>query len=120
MKVAMTMDGNTLETSVSSEFDAGKYLVVVSRSESTIVAIEIIGDLTAENLAQKIIDLNCEGIVTGKFLSQKAFDILADACVTRYLGTGLSGIEALDMMNKRTLPLIRNYKGTNGCSGEHH
>ncbi|MBU4439385.1 MAG: hypothetical protein KJ779_07455 [Firmicutes bacterium] len=120
MKIAITMDGNALETSVSSEFDAGKFLVIVHRATSTMVAIETIGDLTAEKLAQKIIDSNCEGIITGKFLSQKAFDILADACVTRYLGTGLSGMAALDLMNKKNLPLIRNYEGTNGCSGEHH
>jgi predicted Fe-Mo cluster-binding NifX family protein len=120
MKIAMIMDGNTLETSVSSEFDAGNFLLVVSRSESTVVAIETIGDLAPEKLAQRIIDLNCEGIITGNFQSQKAFDILSDACVTRYLGTGYSGMAALDLMNKRSLPLIRNFEGTEGCSGEHH
>ena len=58
MKIAMTMDGTALESAVSSEFDSSPYLLVVRRSETAIEAIEEIGDLTAEQLAQKIIDLN--------------------------------------------------------------
>lgn len=120
MKIAMTMDGNTLASAVSSEFDTSPYLLVVRRSENAIEAIEEIGDLTAEQLAQKIIDLNCEGIITGNFKSPESFDLLADACLTRFLGTGHSGREALELMKQRTLPLIRNFEGTEGCSGEHH
>lgn len=120
MKIAMTMDGNALESSVSSEFDTSPYLLVVRRSEKTVEAIEKIADLTAQQLAQKIIDLNCEGIITGNFKSQQAFDLLVDACLTRFLGAGLSGQEALELMKQRTLPLIRNFAGTEGCSGDHH
>jgi len=120
MKIAMTMEGNVLESAVSSEFDTSPYLLVVRRSETGIEVIEKIEDLTAEQLAQKIIDLNCEGIITGVFKNQPAFDLLADACLTRFLGVGHSGLEALEMMKQRTLPLIRNFEGTEGCSGDHH
>ncbi|WP_026393136.1 NifB/NifX family molybdenum-iron cluster-binding protein [Acetobacterium malicum] len=120
MKIAMTMDGTALESAVSSEFDSSPYLLVVRRSETAIEAIEEIGDLTAEQLAQKIIDLNCEGIITGNFKSQPAFDLLADAGLTRFQGVGHSGREALELMKQRTLPLIRNFAGTEGCSDDHH
>lgn len=120
MRIAMTMDGTALESAVSSEFDTSPYLLVVRRSETAIEAIEEIADLTAEQLAQKIIDLNCEGIITGSFKSQQAFDLLADACLTRFQGAGHSGVEALELMKNRTLPLIRNFAGTEGCSGDHH
>jgi predicted Fe-Mo cluster-binding NifX family protein len=120
MKIAMTMDGTALESAVSSEFDSSPYLLVVRRSETALEAIEEIGDLTAEQLAQKIIDLNCEGIITGNFKSQPAFDLLADAGLTRFRGAGHSGFETLALMKNKTLPLIRNFAGTEGCSGDHH
>lgn len=119
MKIAMTMNGNVLESSVSTEFETGQYLLVVRRSEVNIEAIETIEGFNAEQLAQKIITLNCEGIITGSFKSQQAFDILADAGLTRYLGIGYSGMEALQLMKKRALPLIRNFEGAEGCSGDH-
>ena len=98
MKIAMTMNGKELESSVASEFDTSQYLLVVRRSETAIESIEKIEDLTAEQLAQRIIDLNCEGIITGNFKSQSAFDLLADACLTRFLGAGHSGWEVLELM----------------------
>jgi len=120
MKIAMMMNGKTLESPISDNFDANQNLLVVKISDMSTEEINITTDLTAENLAQKIIDLNCEAIITGNFISEKAFDMLADGCVTRYLGSGYSGLEAIDLMAKRTLPLIRNFEGTEGCSGDHH
>ncbi|MBC3898812.1 NifB/NifX family molybdenum-iron cluster-binding protein [Acetobacterium malicum] len=120
MRIAMTMDGNALESAVSSKFDASSYLLVIRCSEIAIEAIEKIEGITAEQLAQKIIDLNCEGIITGNFKSQPAFDLLADAGLTRFQGVGHSGREALELMKQRTLPLIRNFAGTERCSDDHH
>ncbi len=70
-------------------------------------------------MAQKIIEFNCEGIISGAISHPEAFDILADACITRFLGPGFSGMEALDLMKKHELKLIRNINGTDGCDGEH-
>ncbi|WP_373484171.1 hypothetical protein [Acetobacterium sp.] len=120
MKIAMTTNGKTLDSLISDNFDANQKFLVVKISDMSTEEIAISNDLTAADLAQKVIDLNCEGIITGNFLSEKAFDLLADGCVTRYLGSGYSVAEAIKLMEKRTLPLIRNFEGTDKCSGDHH
>ncbi|MDD3306915.1 MAG: hypothetical protein PHO29_07445 [Acetobacterium sp.] len=120
MKIAFTINGKTLDAPISDHFDTNQDILVVKISDMSTEEINITTDLTVEELAQKVIDMNCEGIITGNFLSEKAFDLLADGCVTRYLGSGYSGLEAIELMAKRTLPLIRNFEGTEGCSGDHH
>lgn len=119
MLIAMTMDGETLESNVSQQFEGCKYLLVINTSDLSVIAIENSDDFSAESLAQKIIEFNCEGIITGAIRHPEAFDILADACVTRFLGPGFSGMEALDLMKKHELKLIRNINGTDGCDGDH-
>ncbi len=120
MKIALTLNGNTLESKVSDNYDTYQYLLVVSLPDMSSDFIKKNELASAKTVAQEIINLNCEGIITGNFHSQEAFDILADACITRYLGVGYTGLEALELMNKRSLPLIRNFEGTDGCSGDHH
>lgn len=119
MFLAMTMDGKTLESNVSQRFEGCKYLLVINTTDLSVNAIENTDDLTQESLAQKVIEFNCEGIITGILSHPKAFDILADACVTRFLGSGYAGMEALDLMKKRELKLIRNINGTDECDGDH-
>lgn len=119
MFLAMTMDGKTLESNVSQRFEACNYLLVIDTADLSVNVIENSDDLSEESLAQKVIEFNCEGIITGALSHPEAFDILADACVTRFLGSGYAGIEALDLMKKRELPLIRNINGTDGCDGDH-
>jgi predicted Fe-Mo cluster-binding NifX family protein len=72
-----------------------------------------------EELCKKVMDFDCEAVITGN-LSQSAFDILADACITRYFGYGNSAEKALVLMGKNSLKLIRNVNGTEECSGNHH
>ena len=120
MKIALTMNGKNLDSTISDHFDTNQDLLVVKISDMSIQEMALSNDLSAEDLAQKVIDMNCECIITGSFLSEKAFDLLADGCVTRYRGTGYSGTEAIELMEKRTLPLIRNFEGTDQCSGDHH
>jgi predicted Fe-Mo cluster-binding NifX family protein len=119
MFLAITMDGETLESNVSQRFEGCKYLLVVNTSDLSVIAIKNSDDFSAESLAQKIIEFNCEGIITGTIKNPEAFDILADACVTRFRGSEFSGMEALDLMKKRELKLIRNINGTDGCDGDH-
>lgn len=120
MVLAMTMDGKTLESNVSQRFEECNYLLVTNMSDLSVNVIENTDDFTQESLAQKIIELNCEGIITGALTHPEAFDILADACVTRFLGAGYSGMEALDLMKKRKLKFIRNINGTDTCEEDHH
>ncbi|MBC3887011.1 hypothetical protein GH810_01605 [Acetobacterium paludosum] len=120
MYLAMTMDGENLESNISQRFEECNYLLVVNTDDLSVNVIENKEDITAVKLAQNVIDFNCEGIITGVFSNLEAFDILADACITRYLGSGYSGMKTLDLMKKRELKLIKNINGTDQCDGNHH
>ena len=120
MYLAMAMDGHNLASNVSQRFEDCGYLLIVETDDLSVKVIENKAELSAENLAQKIIEADCEGVITGMFDHPEAFDVLADACITRYLGSGHSGMKALDLMKKRELKLIRNIEGTDQCDPNHH
>ena len=99
MYLAMSMDGKTLENNVSQQFETAKYLLVVDTTSLSVSAIENCESFSAESLAQKVIDLNCEGIITGAISDPQAFEILAskphlDLMVTDFrLPGGISGVQ---------------------------
>jgi len=121
VNIAVTADGQKLTSEVSKQFASCKYLLIVNMSNSDVIAIENEGedDLSEETLANEVIKYDCEAIITGK-LNPTAFDILTNACVTRYLGTGHSVEIALSLMEKQLLKYIKNHEGTDACDGHHH
>jgi len=82
-------------------------------------AVENEGDPLGVDLARKITEYRCEGVVTGK-LTPAAFEIMAEDGVTRFDGRGYSVKEALDLVDKRALELIKNPEGMDGCGGDHN
>ncbi|MGV8906375.1 MAG: NifB/NifX family molybdenum-iron cluster-binding protein [Acetobacterium sp.] len=118
MIIAVASEGKTLANDVSEHFNCCHYLLVVDTSDLSIQAIENESAFTGETLAKKVLDFNCEGTITGE-LNRSEFDILADAYITRYLGSGHSGTEALDLIKKRKLSLIRTFDGAQQCGGDH-
>jgi|LGVF01.2.fsa_nt_gb predicted Fe-Mo cluster-binding NifX family protein len=119
MNIAIASTGEKLENSVSEKFESCQYLQIVNTTDSSVKVIENKVNLSGISLAKKIIDEDCEGVITGK-INEKEFDIIADACVTRYNGFGYSGKEALELMEKRKLKLIRNFQGTDYCEENHN
>lgn len=122
MKIAVTADGKTLNNIVSQEFEKCLYLLIVNIDDLSIKVIKN-DDLSAgssgENLASEILKYDCEAVITGK-IKPLVFDKLADACVTRYFGSGKSVQNAIELMNDRSLKLLRNYDGTEECDGHYH
>ena len=118
MYIAVAAEGNKLTDKVSQSFDLCKYLLIVNMSDMSVNAIKNESHFSEEELSKKVIDFNCEAIITGN-LNKTAFDILAEACITRYFGYGNSAGEALVLMEKNSLNLIRNLEGTNDCGGNH-
>jgi len=118
MIIAIASDGKTLENNVSEHFEFCRYLLVVNTLNLSVNAIENKKDFSSESLAKKVIDFDCEGIITGE-LKVGEFNILANAYITRYLGSGYSGLNALDLMKKRELTLIRTHDEAVQCEGTH-
>lgn len=118
MNIAVAAEGNSLDSQVSEKFEKCICLLIVNMNDLSITVINN-EDSSGENLANEILNYDCEGLITGN-IEVKAFDILADACVTRFFGVGYSVEKALKLMENRLLKLIRNADGTGGCSGHHH
>lgn len=119
MFIAVTSEGKDFDSQVSAKFETCKYLLIVDMESQDIKAIENTSVQPGEDLAQKIIDNNCEALITGK-MTAEVFEILADACVTRYIGFGYSVKDSLVLMDQHKLKLIRNTEGTDDCDGNHH
>ena len=101
MNIAVAVDGNNLDSQVSEKFEKCVYLLIVNMNNLNITVINN-DELSGENLANEILKYNCEALITGN-IESVAFDILADACVTRFCGAGYSVEKALELMENRSL-----------------
>jgi predicted Fe-Mo cluster-binding NifX family protein len=89
--IAVTSEGEYIDSDLSIKFEECKYLLIVDLEDLSIQTINCEGVKSGEKLALNIIELDCEAIITG-ILNSISFDILANACVTRYCGAGYSVI----------------------------
>lgn len=118
MLIAVAADGQSLESLVSQEFNSCRYLLIICMEDMEFKAIENKDGLLGETLSHKIIEYNCEALITG-VLTPQTFDLIADNCITRYDGRGHTVKDALALMDQYALKLIRNVEGTDDC-GNHH
>lgn len=120
MNIAVTTASDTLDSLVFREFAQTPFLLVVNVETMGCTPLpHIPGAGSDVALANAVIEHNCEAVITGK-LSEGAFKLLADAAVTRYLGTGMTAAYALEAMERRELDFIRNAEGTDECASSHH
>ncbi|MBV7274110.1 NifB/NifX family molybdenum-iron cluster-binding protein [Clostridium sp. PL3] len=118
MNIGVVSEGKSLDSQVSEKFEKCVCLLIVNMNDLSITAINN-DESSGENLTNEILKYDCEAVILGN-IDKRAFDILADACVTRYYGVGHSVKKALELMKKGSLKLIKNHDGTNDCSGHHH
>lgn len=122
MNIAITADGQSFDSKVSEEFERCFYLLIVNMDDSSITAIKndkLSESSSAESLTSEVLKHDCEALITGK-IKPLAFNILADAYVTRLFGAGILVQNALDLMEKNSLKIIKNCDGTEDCGGHHH
>ncbi|NMM65747.1 hypothetical protein HBE96_24525 [Clostridium sp. P21] len=122
MNIAIAADGENLSSKVSGKFEKCLYLLIIDMNDLNITVIkndELFQDSYPKNLADDILQYDCEVLITGD-IEKAAFDILADAGVTRFLGADYSVEKVLELVEKRSLKLIRSYDGTDSCGGNHH
>lgn len=122
MNIAVAAEGKSLDSKVSEKFEKCLYLLIVDMDDLSITAIEndeSLGKASGEDLADEVLKYDCEALITGNIQS-KAFDVLADAFVTRYLGSGYSVEKALNLMEERSLKLIKTFDGKDSCGGHQH
>jgi predicted Fe-Mo cluster-binding NifX family protein len=121
MNIAVAADGESLGSQVAEKFEKSLYLLIVNINDLSIIAIKndkSFGNSSGEKLANEVLKYDCEALITGD-LELIAFDILADAGVTRFFGVGHSVQKAIQLMEKRSLKLIKTYDGRDNCGGHH-
>ena len=128
MNIGITAEGQNLDSIVSDRFAGCTYLLIVMIADDSIKGRVEISDITAIRnqekdsglgLVKELIDYDCEAVITGE-LEPQAFNLIADACITRYNGAGYTVYQAIDFMENLELKLIRNLEGTDECDGSHH
>lgn len=122
MNIAITVDGYVIGSQVSEQFERCESLLIVNAESMDVTVIansESKEEITGEQLAQKVLEHDCEAVITG-LIHSVAFEILAGAGVTRFLGTKYDGSMALVFMHANKLELIRDADGKTSCGGSHH
>lgn len=72
----------------------------------------------AEYLARMVAQSDAEAIACGKFRTEKCFETIALASITRYYAAGMHPVEAACASDRGVLPLTTDYEGGHGC-GSH-
>lgn len=120
MNIGVTATGKGLDSTVFDKFGQTPFLLIVNMDTQDCTVIPHQPEPGSDRaLARLVLEHRCEAVITGS-VDEGAFDILADDGVTRYAATGMVVEEALEAMEKRALPFIRNPQGSDQCMGNHH
>ena len=117
MYIAIAVDGDSLNSPVSEQFENCSNLLIVNVGNLDVRVIpnpETEGEVVGDRLAKELLKHDCEAVITG-LIKLPAFDIIADGCMTRYNGVGHNAAEALELMNNYSLALVRDANGGAGC-----
>jgi predicted Fe-Mo cluster-binding NifX family protein len=119
MLIAVSAGGREPVSAVK-KFGTCRWLLFIETDDMTIDAVknDAGAEADAEALAGMVVERDCEAVITASF-TPEIFNIIADACITRYDGTGLSVREAIDRMNGNTLDYIRYADKDDTCHGDH-
>lgn len=115
MKIALTTNESSVDAIVSKTFEGSNFLLVIETDDLS-MKIYRKTDEDGIDYAKKIIEDDCEAVITGT-IEEKAFELLASACISRMKGTGYTARDALAMMDAYELEIIRDF---NGSTGKHH
>jgi predicted Fe-Mo cluster-binding NifX family protein len=118
MKIAVATGGREATSLIPAYLAEAEFLFIANMDKFEVVQIyEAEEDTRDLVFARRAVDEDCEAIICGQ-IEKQAFDILSQACVSRYDGAGKSASEALRLLNLYALPLIRDHIGGEGCVAE--
>jgi len=120
MLIAVMSDRAGIEGRVPDTFEKSAAVLVVETDTNTVISV---CEGAPAALTAAILAADAEAVVCGKHIGKDCFTPIADACITRYDGTGLDILSAALGGDRGTLPLIPDYEGGTGCgsgTGECH
>ena len=114
MLIAVMSDRPDLNGHVPDRFETSPALLFIETEGGRLVQA-FTGEIAADYV-KRIVESGCEAVVCSCRIGKECFDPIADACVTRYDGSGLNVLSAARGGAYGTLPLIPEYEGGPGCS----
>ena len=114
MLIAVMSDRADLNGHVPDRFETSPALLFVETDGDRLV--QAFSGSAAAEYAAKIAESACEAVVCGCHIGKECFDPIADACITRYDGSGLAVLPAAHGADRGSLPLIPEYEGGPGCT----
>ena len=118
MLIAVAALEKGADTLVPETYEESRRLCIVETDDGSVIAAYDDPGEGGLFFAQKTAAHACEAIASGRFLTAPAFDLLADACITRYYAAGLPVLEAAAAADRGVLPILTDYEGGRGC-GSH-
>lgn len=112
MKIAVAANGNTLEDMIPDTFEESAFLLIVETDDGTYEAFKNPEGRGGAGMAmtREILKQDCEAVICG-VIEKEAFEELAAAQITRYMGANRSAADALNLMDTYKLDIIRVPKG---------
>lgn len=118
IKIAIALDARGALGAVPELFAQAEKLLLMESGLGTVREVFAREGRGDAELARKILDWNCECLLSGP-IEKEAFLIIADeGGVTRYNAAGLSLDNALTAFKMNALELIRDHIGGQGCQSE--
>ena len=114
MLIAVMSDRAALGGIVPDRFETSPALLFIETDDERLVRAE--SGASAPEFVKMIVESGCEAVVCSAHIGKDCFNPIADACVTRYDGSGLDVLAAAHAAERGTLPLIPEYEGGPGCA----
>ncbi len=108
MKIAIAANGATMEDLVPDTFEESAFILIVETDDGSYDAFRNPEEQGSAGLAltREVVKHDCEAVICGS-IEKEAFEELAEAQVTRYMGANHRATDALNMMEAYQLDFIR-------------
>ena len=118
MKLAFATDMTGPGNIIPEKFQDAECLVIIDDEDENYYKTYLRDDVDNIFFAKCTAENECELIICG-LIEKEAFEIIADACVTRYYGGGLDMETDYNKMVDYRLDCIADFIGGTGCSDDH-
>lgn len=113
VKIAIMSDRADERGVVPDGFESSPVMLICETDDENCAVLA--GKVPGEYVAA-MIEEGCEAVICGQHIGKEAFEPIAEACISRYRGTGLPVMEALRGALENSLPMITDFEGGPGCS----
>ncbi|MFA5055883.1 MAG: NifB/NifX family molybdenum-iron cluster-binding protein [Dehalococcoidia bacterium] len=112
MKIAIAANGAKMDSLIPDNFEESTFLLIAETDDGSFETFKNPEGQESIGMAmvREILKQDCEAVICG-VIEKEAFEELAAAQITRYMGANRSAADALNLMDTYKLDIIRVPKG---------